>query len=230
VPGQFRLRPISAIAVDNEPKPFWTGDDEEYQIRDWCSKVAFRPAWGKVAKCGVLNGSSGRWLDENVLKPLGVSRSEAWITDCLDTYFESAKLSSLSASPAVRNAIARASITPARHRPELSANEIVREALAYHIDRLREEFHTARPDLVVTLGNAAFRVMDALAGGKLNLQNLSLDIQSYGQPLRARIGDKSVDWIPLAHPKSPLPYRRTHAAWVGARKESDQLGVAVAAA
>jgi len=225
-PGQ--LRPVRAIAVDNEPEPFWTGHDQTYQIAEWCSKVDFRPAWGRVAKCGILNGSSGRWLDKNVLHPLGVRRSEAWITDCLDTYFESAKASSRVASPSVRNAIARTGITPARHRLQPSTNEIVREAMATHVERLLDELRTARPDVVVTLGTAALRIMDALTGRELNLQNLSHSVDSYGRPLRARVGHRSVEWIPLAHPGSPLHHQRIHAAWVYARRGSSEQAAALA--
>jgi hypothetical protein len=31
-PEQTKLRRIKALAVDNEPEPFWTGDDEPERI------------------------------------------------------------------------------------------------------------------------------------------------------------------------------------------------------
>jgi transposase len=38
---------------------------------------------------GTMCRSSGRWVDDNVLVPLGADRKEACITDCLDTYCSS---------------------------------------------------------------------------------------------------------------------------------------------
>jgi hypothetical protein len=89
VPGLARL--IQAVAVDNEPEPFWTGADERARIERWQRDVSFHDSWGQVSLCGRFNGSSGQWLEEQVLQPLGPTRARAWITDCLDIYFESAQ-------------------------------------------------------------------------------------------------------------------------------------------
>ena len=162
-PGQ--VRHIRAIAVDDEPEPFWTGHDEELQIERWRQQVGFQPSWGHVAPCGRLNGSSGVWLDEKILAVLGVERSDTWITDCLDTYFESGKAAARLAEPDIAGAIEASGLVAPTHRSHPSENEIVRESLRDHADRLREEFRTARPIVVVTLGNAALRVLAALAKG-----------------------------------------------------------------
>jgi len=86
-PPDGLYRPIKAIAVDNEPEPFWTGQDEAARIEAWKERVGFDQAkWGAVAPAGRLNGSSGDWVEQQVLDPLGALRSNTWITDCLDTY------------------------------------------------------------------------------------------------------------------------------------------------
>lgn len=79
-------RAVTALAVDNEPTPFWDGADQEARIESWKSAVRWAAAWGAVAPVGALNGPSGAWVADRVLRPLGVARGEAWITDCLDTY------------------------------------------------------------------------------------------------------------------------------------------------
>ncbi|MFN7143902.1 MAG: hypothetical protein ACK4YP_09015, partial [Myxococcota bacterium] len=83
-PAPFRS--IAALGVDNEPTPFWDGADQEARVARWKVDVSWDPAWGEVAPVGTLNGPSGAWVGERVLRPLGVARSGAWITDCLDTY------------------------------------------------------------------------------------------------------------------------------------------------
>src|SRR3954447_13225402 len=69
---------ISALPVDDEPEPFWTGTDEGERIDAWKSAIGFdAAAHGTVAPVGQLNGSSGRALDTDYLEPLGISREDA---------------------------------------------------------------------------------------------------------------------------------------------------------
>jgi hypothetical protein len=78
------------MVVDNEPEPFWNGEGEENYIARWKKAVGFRhEEWGEVAGVGNLNGSSGPWVDDNVLEPLKAGHDEVFITDCVDTYFAS---------------------------------------------------------------------------------------------------------------------------------------------
>jgi len=216
-------RPIQAVAVDNEPEPFWTGDDEHERIEQWQRDVSFRESWGRVSACGRLNGSSGRWVKEQVLSPLGAARSQAWITDCLDIYYESEQAAVHLEQPAVREAISRLGIRPRCLLPHPSEAAIVREALAAHAERLGAEIRTARPELIVTLGNAALRVLAALAeSSEPRLGRLSPDLQTYGCVGRVQVDGRSVAWLPLAHPGAPGPYQRAHAAWVQSRRTTGQ--------
>ncbi len=76
---------VQALPVDNEPEPFWDGKDEAGVVEAWKRKVSFdEKRWGQVEPAGRFNGSSGEWLTKNVLEPLQVRRSGAWITDALD--------------------------------------------------------------------------------------------------------------------------------------------------
>lgn len=78
---------------------------------------------------GDLNGPSGKWVDDSLLLPLGISRADAWITDCLVTYRMSTgvarALADRFAPFAERAGLAKAvlSLNP-------SENAIVQEALA----------------------------------------------------------------------------------------------------
>src|SRR3972149_2657180 len=80
---------INAVAVDDEPEPFWNGIDEAARVARWAARVGFQSSWGTAEPCGRFNGSSGVWVDTQVLSPLGVERSAVWKTDCLQAYRES---------------------------------------------------------------------------------------------------------------------------------------------
>jgi hypothetical protein len=70
----IHLRPIAAVAVADEPEPFWDGDNEDDRFQKWHESIAWNPAWGKVLPAR-LNGFSGAWLRDNLMKPLGLHRS-----------------------------------------------------------------------------------------------------------------------------------------------------------
>jgi hypothetical protein len=206
-------KPIQAVAVDNEPEPFWTGERELDLIEEWKRAVGFRDQWGAVFACGNSNGPSGLWVEKKVLAPLGLHRSSAWITDCLDTYFESAAAAVRLNAPELVSVIEEYGIPRRQHRSHPSESGIVSEAKRSHCERLRSELTEARPELILTLGNAALRVLGSLLeDGSDRISKLSP--QAYGQPLQARIHGRKARWIPLAHPAARKAYQDAHDAWV----------------
>ena len=215
-PSTNGLSQIKAIAVDNEPEPFWTGADEADRLVTWKNAVAFDPArFGDVGLPGFLNGSSGRWVEEQILCPLDTSRADTWITDCLDVYCCSDDL-----RKRLTDTYNRVAGLPPWGLPEHpSEDEIVRKALADHTERLRNELTTARPDRIVTLGNAALRVFARLVGhtDENNApRQLSADSNVYGKPIATRVDGRPVEWLPLAHPAAPKRYQDAHKVWLAA--------------
>jgi uracil-DNA glycosylase len=102
-------------------------------------------------------------------------------------------------------------------RSHPSEAQIVAESTASHLDRLRSELETCRPDLVVTLGNAALRVMRRLVTEPPVLTYLAAD-DSYGRQLAVETGERSFMWIPLAHPAAPRRYQVAHERWQAAAR------------
>jgi uracil-DNA glycosylase len=151
-----------------------------------------------------------------VLTPLGAARSDAWITDCLDTYRGSeggAKRIVDTYAPFAKGT----GLPPATFLPHPSENDIVREALRDHRDRLVAELEAARADIIVTLGNAALRVLRelvALAASEATGSRLRPDPEHYGKARTVRIGGRSSRWIPLAHPAAPSSFQRAHERWM----------------
>jgi hypothetical protein len=206
------FRRIVALAVENEPTPFWTGDDEERRVEEWKVSVGWEARWGSIAPVGNLNGPSGSWVAESVLGPLGARPDEAWITDCLDTYRVSVGAAAR-LMDTYRPFAAAHGLPEDNLQPHPSENAIVTEALADHRSRLTSELATARASLVVTLGNAALRVLAGIGevGGVGPPRKLALD--RYGTTYRLRVGENEMEWLPLAHPAAPKIYQEAHAAW-----------------
>lgn len=204
---------INALAVENEPEPFWDGSDERLHVDKWLANSSFLPDWGQIKTCGRLNGSSGQWVRDKVLIPLKAARENAWITDCLDIYHESEKAAARLESKTVVNFFHSHGI-PVRYLPaHPSEGEIVNTARTQHAQRLLAELESARPDRIVTLGNAALRVLLLLADSSTSKINRLSD-KSYGEPFRIQIMGNKVEWLPLAHPAAPDSYQKAHEAWI----------------
>jgi hypothetical protein len=204
--------PIKAMAVDNEPEPFWNGEDENKYIERWKKAVEFRDGeWGEVASVGALNGSSGGWVDDHVLVPLKADRDDAWITDCLDKYFSSTAGAHRIADTYEPFA-KRMRLPSARLSAHPSETAIVDESTRHHTARLRQELSDAEPDIVVTLGNAALRVFRGIAGKMGDIWKLRAD-SNYGSEVVVSFDGRRIVWLPLAHPAAPPVYQLAHAGW-----------------
>jgi uracil-DNA glycosylase len=204
-------RPVAALPVDNEPAPFWDGTHAEELIDSWHSRF-FSLDWGTVSAPAGLNGSSGRDLDQRWLRPLGYERSEAFITDCLSTARISNGVKQRLADryDPVAKALAAPSV---QMDPHPSEGAIVAEALNEHADRLAAQVVGAAPDMIVTLGNAAARVIAAL-GGQAEREAV-LTPATYGQERRVVLGGQTMRWQALVHPATPKVWADRHTAWAG---------------
>lgn len=213
-------RPIQAVAVDNEPEPFWTGTDEVVRIRAWMATVALPASVGQFTPCGRLNGSSGSWVEDRILRPLRTKRTDAWITDCLDTYRQSKPALRALEARSVKAVLRKHAIAAPQHQEHPSEDAIVAEALEQHQRRIQAELEEARPELVVSLGNAALRVLrdlvDHAAPSRLSCG------PEYGERRSIRFGGLPAEWIPLAHPAAPGRYQRAHYVWIGRQPQASE--------
>lgn len=76
---------IKAVAVDNEPEPFWDGTGESDFVNSVAKSVPAEAGRLETPVSG-LNGPSGRVLSELYLAPLGLERELCWIVDIVDHY------------------------------------------------------------------------------------------------------------------------------------------------
>jgi uracil-DNA glycosylase len=206
---------VRALLVDNEPTPFWTGEGEAEHFQLWMNQVGWDPGWGEMdLPASGTNGPSGAWVESEILQPLGLSRSQVCISDCLDT----ARLNP-SQSARIQDTyvpVARALGLPECTVPPVPNGEagIVREACEGHLDRLRAELDACAAGTVITLGNAALRVF-GLVADQLGAPS-ALASTDYGAVRKARVGERTVDWLPLVHPRSgerTPHWAETHRRW-----------------
>lgn len=201
---------VAALPVDNEPTPFWDGDPEQVaELFERWRNGYFNPDWGTVTPAA-LNGPSGRDLDERWLRPLDYERADAFITDCLPTARASVGAAHRLADR--YTPVVEALGAPrAELGPHPSEDEIVKEALGEHADRLTAQILKAEPEVIITLGNAAARVIAGLAGQPQ--RDAVLRAEAYGQERHVTLKDRSFRWQPLVHPATPKVWADRHAAW-----------------
>ena len=71
-----------ALAVASEPRIFWDGNEDE--ARAIIEQINIPKELGYLEPAGKqLNGPSAKVLDDNILAPLGYTREDAWLCDCL---------------------------------------------------------------------------------------------------------------------------------------------------
>lgn len=204
---------IQALPVENEPSPFWTGDDAAQHFKRWLEDIRWDDSWGSVQVADKrFNGSSGRTLRDKVLAPLGLSIDSAYISDCLNLYHMSAGVKArLDTDIGVAlEKLAREGRGLLNHPSE---NQIVTSALAGHHIRISAELEEAKPKVVITLGNAALRVLGRVVG-RPELQTLTHDNSYYGKPIHINFAGHAIRWYPLCHPgQRDARYLLAHGGW-----------------
>jgi hypothetical protein len=157
---------FAALPVDNEPLPLWDGEDATLRIHRWKREVAFDADLHGSVERPAADSFSGRHLAALVLEPLGLTRSDCWISHCIDEFaLTFRRWRSL-----------------ARFDPELDPRwepwtiPTVRGkrwqtwwALDRHRERLVRELADCRPELVITLGDVAMKVMFRLVDDRPDL-------------------------------------------------------------
>lgn len=206
---------ISAVAVADEPEPFWDGGNQQDHINRWADALPWKSSWGYVSPPGKLNGSSGIWLRDRVIHPLGINARDAWITDCLDIYHESKGAAKRLDAPRMQALMAELGIQDRNLPSHPNEDQIVKNA---QLDRLRIELDECHPKIVITLGNAPLRVFTSLVEGVVPIGRLAPD-SSYGRSYPVRVpGGLSIQFLPLAHPAAPERYQMAHLNWLSSKK------------
>ncbi|WP_345204001.1 hypothetical protein [Fodinibacter luteus] len=204
-------RRIAALPVDNEPYPFWDGLGMDHFVERWRSEH-FDPSWGRV-RPSMMNGTSGRALHERWLKPLGVDPMDYFVTDCLPTSMLSTGVAKRVTGDGVyASLIDTLGLPKVDMQPHPSEGDIVRRAALHH-GRIREQILASGAEILVTLGNAAARVVQQMTGHPEGV----LTEKTYRQARAIRIEGRSLTWHALVHPAVRPPWDERHDAWIAIR-------------
>lgn len=210
-----------ALAAASEPRIFWDGDEEE--AKAILGRIRIPAELGALEPAGrQFNGPSGRVLDEHILAPLGFTRADAWLCDCLpETRLNPGQLRAIREryDPLVKTHGLNAVTVP--ERPELFCDERRAEEIA-------AELIQSQAGLLVLLGDipiAQFlkRVADVPYG---TLREYTARC-GYGNPSEAVLGGKTFRVLPLAHPRQigalgahSESWRQLHEKWERALREA----------
>ena len=202
---------IRALVVDNEPTVFWAAEDEREQIEAWRTGVGFRVGeWGEI-ETSEANGKTGRWVDEHVLVPLRITRDEACLSYCLDTYACPDPGVAFAVDERYQPFAREAGLPKADLASRPRDGAFVEQVITVHRERLRKELSVVVPEIVVTLGGAPHRVLRAVTDTPVG-RKLRPDA-SYGVERPLTVGGRETLWIALCAPEPPEPYAEVHARW-----------------
>jgi hypothetical protein len=204
----WECRSVGALAVDVEPEVFWDGLNQDDLVTRWKRQVGWAEGdeTGCFGSCTAANnGSSGRAVAENVLKPMGITAQDTWFTDCIPWFFiksstsrpQQAEVIQRVYEPVARELGLGFARLPARPNPEDLVDITLREEGA----RLKTEIAESRTSLLVTLGEEPRRVMCSLAEDVGGSPRAALKVgPEYGRRGWLRVDGRRTDWYALTHP------------------------------
>ena len=181
-----------ALAIASEPYIFWRGDKAD----DLVNAVVIPPALGTlVAAPQILNGPSGRSLNDDFLRPIGVSRSEAWLADlvphsCMNPHQENA-IREHYEPLRKKHGLPLPSAPPV---PEILADASRQEALL-------DELMKSRAEILILLGDQPIRwFLNRWDPSRERLGDFGTDAGSYGRLHNVSIGKRRIRVLPVVHP------------------------------
>jgi hypothetical protein len=196
---------VKALAVASEPYIFWRGDNADEII----DQIDIPNELGKLIPANEqYNGPSGIALDELILKPLGLTRSDVWLCDLLPHSC---------VNPSQRKAIIN------NYEPFVGQYKLpipsVPEVPGQLTDGKRraailEELIESGADTLVLLGDKPIIWFLKYYDQRWKkLSDFSQNEDSYGQLHSTQIKRKTFRILPLAHPRQIAKLGRSSAKW-----------------
>lgn len=202
-----------ALAVASEPRIFWDGNADE--ARRIVSSISIPPELGYLEPADArLNGPSAKVLDDDILAPLGFTRDEAWLCDCL---------------PEARINPSQARVIKERYDPLIDEYGLPRvtvptrpsvfcnESRSAEITR---EIIESKADLLVLLGDIPIaQYLNRVADVSYKTLGEYVDLYGYGIPTEVTLVERRINVLPLAHPRQIGALGAHSEKWFSAHKE-----------
>ena len=203
------VQKVAALAVASEPSIFWKGENAEGII----SAIKIPAELGSLTlpTNTMLNGPSGRALDELYLKPLGLSRDNTWLCDLLpesrvNEQQREAINTHYTEQIIKENALKLASI-PYFEKSELNSPDRREEIL--------KELEISQAETIILLGDLPIywflRFYSDMKFSKLS--DFGETKETYGKPRIINLNGKSYNVISLCHPRQAGRLGSSSAKW-----------------
>ena len=184
-----------ALAVASEPRIFWDGDPEEaWEI---IKKIEIPPEVGYLEPASrQLNGPSAKVLDEDILAQLGYSRERAWLCDMLpETRLNPNQVK-----------VIREKYDPVAEQYHLNAVTIPLRPDTFcdakRCEEITDELLRSNADTFVLLGDLPIKqYLNKVAPVDFSSLAEHTEKYGYGHPVLTTIKGKTLNVIPLAHPR-----------------------------
>ncbi len=184
-----------ALAVASEPRIFWDGNINE--AKSIIANINIPKELGVLEPAGKnLNGPSAKVLDDNILAPLGFTRKDAWLCDCL---------------PETRINPSQAKAIEQKYNPLIDKyclNPVtIPNRPSYFCDKARsveisDELMQSNADLLILLGDIPIaQYLKKVADVPYSTLGEYVDLFGYGNPSEVVINGKTIRVLPLAHPR-----------------------------
>lgn len=204
---------VTALGIASEPYIFWCGDNAVNIIKN----ISIPRQLGTLVPAQrQFNGPSGIALDDLILKPLAIPRSDAWLCDLVPHSCM---------NPSQNEAIKRAYL-PAAQKYELPL-PTVPSIPAVLADKERQEsilseIHESKASVLILLGDKPIQwFLSHYDRRWRSLKDFGGENQLYGRLHSAKIDGKELQILPLAHPRqiaklgqSSLFWHKTHSTWI----------------
>jgi uracil-DNA glycosylase len=203
---------VKALAVASEPTIFWDGSGAAEIV----AGLSVPPAAGRLESAGEkFNGPSGRSLDFAYLKPLGLTRADAWLCDLVPHACR---------NPSQAAALAR-EYEPMQARWSLPTVDLpdvpARFASPMRREEVLAELKESQAPVIVLLGDEPIRSwLRSYAPQWRALSDFGESPETYGRLHPVQIEGRRYRVLPLVHPRQAdglgthdAGWRALHLAW-----------------
>ena len=197
----------NALAVASEPKIFWDGNQEE--ARSIIDRIRIPGELGRLVPTEKdLNGPSARVLDEDILKPLGFTRDDAWLCDCLpETRLNGNQQRTIAKNyePLIKKYGLNPVTVP--DRPYLFCDD-------KRAKEITEELKKSQAELLVLLGDVPIcQYLRRVCKVPYRYLREYSDMYGYGKATPVIIDGREIHVLPLAHPRQIGALGRSSKKW-----------------
>jgi len=196
---------VKALAVASEPYIFWRGDRADEIV----GQIDIPKSLGKLVPANAqYNGPSGIALDELILEPLGLNRSDAWLCDliphsCVNPSQRKAIINNYEPFIEEYN-------LPIPSVPEVPGQLTGNKRRAVILNEIIE----SGANTLILLGDKPIQWFLKYYDHRWNrLTDFTHNEDSYGQFHSTQIRGKVLQLLPLAHPRQIAQLGRSSVKW-----------------